>query len=78
MFESSSQKDNVEHEFGFAERDIEEYAAKLETKSESKAIQSVVASSQKRSENEQLSAIDFLGTEDIENELREMGKAGDM
>jgi hypothetical protein len=38
LFEDEGQKDRMEHEFGYSEHDIEEYAARIEMKTSTKAI----------------------------------------
>lgn len=62
LFKDDKVRDSVEHDFGFSDVHLEEYAAKLESKSQSKAIQTAT-----RQETKSQQEIDFIdGTQNIE------------
>ena len=44
LFKSESERDLVEHKYGFSEVDLEEYAAKIETKADKLGIKEVKVS----------------------------------
>ena len=67
----------MEHEFGYSERDIEEYAARLEMKSSTKAIPTRTTTTTTNSTKEE-EILDFIGTADIEDEIKSMEVAADM
>jgi hypothetical protein len=44
LFKNDQEKDAVEHKFGFSEVDLQEYAAKIETKAEKHGVKEVQVS----------------------------------
>jgi len=45
LFKSEQERDAVEHKYGFSEVDLEEYAAKIETKADRLVVKEVQVSS---------------------------------